>query len=130
MRLRIVVPTLLGLALVIGMASAAHAQAVPDCASLIAELRTATGSAEIIGRNADKDRAGLIDKLDMAAEKLEAGKLEDAVQKLVDFQDKVQQLAGAGKMSFADAGQLSAAADLAIACIQSGDPSRPSSCNG
>lgn len=120
MRFRIVVPVLLGLTLVVGIAGAGFAQAsVSECETLITPLADLTGSVEIVGRNADKDRRGLLGKLDDAVFKLGQGKDADAVDKLSDFQSKVQQLSDAGKINPDDAADLIADAGDVIACILS-----------
>jgi hypothetical protein len=117
MRVPAVMPVLLVAAFVAGIGSAVSARSVPDCPDLIAQLRDDTGSVAIVGRNADKDRDGLIGKLDEALAKLEAEKFCDAVRKLDNFITKVGQLASAGKMSLEDANQLIGDAEDAIACI-------------
>jgi len=88
-----------------------------DCHDLIGAVEVALDGVEIHGRNAAKDRAGLEGKLAAASDKLDQGKLDDAIQKLMDFQSKVQQLAGGKKMSQDDADMLSAKAQAAIDCI-------------
>jgi hypothetical protein len=89
-----------------------------DCQTKIADLRTATQTAPITGKNAEKDRAGLVGKLDNAAADLAAGKNSDAIQKLDDFIRKVAQLRDAAKIAIGDAGSLVAAANDAILCIE------------
>ena len=100
-----------------------HASASQDCQSSITELRAATEVVTITGKNAAKDRAGLLAKLDNASNSLARGKLCDAIRKLTDFRDKVNQLIVAGKINTDPAagvtGQdLVSGADEAIACIQ------------
>lgn len=89
-----------------------------DCQTQIADLKTATQAAAITGKNADKDRAGLVGKLDNASADLAAGKNADAIQKLNDFIGKVTQLRDGGKIGTGDADTLVAAANDAILCIQ------------
>jgi hypothetical protein len=103
-------------------ASVAQATTVSECQTAIANLKTETTSIAITGRNADKDRAGLIGKLDAAAFSLDQAKFCDAIQKLNDYRAKVNQLIAAGKintdpMSSPTAQDLLTGADNAIACI-------------
>ena len=96
----------------------ASAQTVDgQCQVEIANLRTATADATFIGKNAEKDEAGLIGKLDSASAKLGEGKNADAIQSLNDFRDKVIMLNAQGKIDPEDAAALIAGADDAIACI-------------
>src|SRR5215203_2496347 len=88
-----------------------------DCQLKIANLRTATADATFLGKNAEKDEAGLIGKLDSASAKLGEGKNADAIQSLNDFRDKVIMLNEQGKIDPDDAAALIAGADDAIACI-------------
>ena len=83
----------------------------------LADLRAATADATFIGKNAAKDEAGLIGKLDSASAKLGEGKNADAIQSLNDFRDKVIMLNAQGKIDPEDAAALIAGADDAIACI-------------
>lgn len=89
-----------------------------DCQAMIADLITTTQPVGITGRNADKDRAGLVGKLDNASADLAAGKNADAIQKLNDFVNKVGQLLDAGKIGADDAANLVAGANAVILCIQ------------
>ena len=94
-----------------------------DCQSSITELSAATEVVLITGKNAAKDRAGLLAKLDNASNSLAKGKLCDAIQKLTDFRNKVNQLIVSGSINtdptVGVTGQdLVNGADEAIACIQ------------
>lgn len=71
----------------------------------------------IVGKNAVKDRAGLVGKLNEALTALDKGKNADAVQKLSDYIAKVDQLAAAGKLDAAIAGELKTDAQATIDCI-------------
>jgi hypothetical protein len=102
-------------AVMIGAPVAAQTQS--DCQTQITNLRTASSTVAISGRNADKDRAGLVDKLGDASAELTKGKNADAVKKLTDFKVKVQQLVEAGRLSASDATSLNSQADSAIACL-------------
>ncbi len=104
---------------VLALALPARAQTVPDCQTTISALAEATTNAKFIGKNAEKDRAGLVGKLDSAKNKLNEGKAADAVQALTQFGDKVDALDDQGKIDPNDARSLIAGADEATACIQS-----------
>ncbi|MFL6741968.1 MAG: FIMAH domain-containing protein [Sphingomicrobium sp.] len=95
----------------------AVAQTRSDCEAQLASLRSASGAVAISGRNAEKDRAGLVGKLTDASTELAKGKNADAAKKLADFKVKVGQLAEAGRISNADAASLTQQADSAIVCI-------------
>lgn len=109
------VATSLGTARLTGVASA---ESVDDCQAKIATLRTATEEATFIGQNREKDRAGLVGKLDSASAKLAHGKFGDAIQALTQFRDKVIALKAQRKIASSDANALIAGANDAIACIQ------------
>lgn len=108
----------LSLAFVVRQASASS-----ECQPLIAQLRTATEGVVITGKNAEKNREGLLGKLDNAARELERGKLCDGIRKLTDFRNRVNQLIASGSINSdptaGTTGQdLVEGADEAIACIQ------------
>ena len=101
----------------------ATASMVQDCQTLIGALRTDTEAVVITGRNADKNRAGLLGKLDAASADLAKGKLCGAIRKLDDFRVKVNQLIASGSINTDPAvgvtGQdLVNDATAAIACIE------------
>jgi hypothetical protein len=100
------------------------ASTISECQALIAALRAETESVAITGKNADKDRAGLLGKLDNASVALDRVKLCDSIRKLTDFRDRVNQLIVAGKINndptAGVTGQdLVDGANEAIACVQS-----------
>ena len=100
-----------------------HASASPDCPASIAELRTATETVALLGRNAEKNRTGLLGKLDGASGALAKGKLCTALQKLRDFRNKVNQLIVSGSINTdptagTTGADLVTGADEAIACIE------------
>lgn len=96
---------------------------VSECQDQIAALRAQTEIVAISGRNAEKNRAGLLAKLDNASVELGKGKLCDAISKLTDFRDKVNQLIASGSINTdTTAGvtgqDLVDGANDAIACVQ------------
>ena len=110
------------LSLVAGMFAVLSPPASADvttCQQKITDLRVATSNTTFFGKNAAKEKAGLLGKLDASSSALAAGKNADAVQKLTDFRDHVAQLAAQGKVAQADADALIASANDAIACTQS-----------
>jgi hypothetical protein len=116
--------TVLALALSVAMTGpAASAGQSSECLGLIAALRTETEGVVIVGKNAAKNRTGLLGKLDGAARDLDRGKLCGAIGKLLDFNQKVSQLNASGSIN-ADPTvgttglDLIADANAAIVCIQ------------
>jgi hypothetical protein len=100
-------------------AGSARAATVADCQAHIDELAAQTTAANFTGKNADKERSGLLDKLTNANTKLSEGKNTDAILKLQDFQAHVRTLGQTGKLAPGDAESLAAGADAAIACVNS-----------
>lgn len=101
----------------------AYAATVTECQAQIESLRAQTQQATFVGKNADKDQAGLLAKLDNASTKLAAGNNTDAIQKLTDFRDRITLLVEQSKINNDDGVALITGADQAIACIQSLDVS-------
>jgi hypothetical protein len=66
----------------------------------------------------EKDRTGLIGKLDSASSKLSQGKTQDALANLTSVRDKVGTLVAQGKLDPADADVLLAEVNEAIACVE------------
>jgi hypothetical protein len=94
-----------------------------ECLALIAALRAETAGVVIVGKNADKNRTGLLGKLDGAARDLERGKLCGAIGKLQDFNQKINQLIASGSINTDPAAgttglDLIEGANASIACIQ------------
>lgn len=119
-RASIGVGLLFGLALSLLMwvsASPAQAETVTDCQAKIDVLRGQTANATFFGQNAEKNRTGLLTKLDNASAKLAEGKNADAIQKLTNFRDTVAALNTQGKIDPNDANTLISGANDAIACI-------------
>lgn len=77
----------------------AQATTVTEVQAMIASLRTKTEGVVLTGKSADKDRAGLVGKLNEATLKVDQGKFCDAVVKLNDFKARVNQLIAAGKIN-------------------------------
>lgn len=101
----------------------ASASTVQDCQTLITALRADTEVVVFTGKSADKNRAGLLGKLDAASTDLSKGKLCGAIRKLDDFRVKVNQLIASGSINNDPAlgvtGQdLVDDATAAIACIE------------
>jgi hypothetical protein len=105
----------------VATAPPAGAATTAECQAQIDQLATQTQAATFPGKNADRDRAGLLGKLTNANTKLSEGKNTDAILKLQDFQAQVRALGQTGKLAPADAERLDAGADAAIACIDSID---------
>ena len=111
----------LGFAL--SIAFAVRPAGAQSCQALIDALRTDTQNVVLTGRQADKNRAGLLGKLDNASTDLSKGKLCGAIQKLTDFRNKVNQLIASGSINtdptVGVTGQdLVDGANEAIACIE------------
>ena len=108
-------------------AMVANADTVSECQARIATLKADTLAVTITGKSADKDRAGLVEKLNNASFALDSAKFCDSIQKLNDFKVKVNQLIAAGKINqnptdaagntLVTGTQLLAEADAAINCI-------------
>ena len=92
----------------------AELSSVAECQAGLTDLR---GTAAALTSTSEKDRAGLVGKLDGAAKALSTGKNSDAVQKLTDFVNKVTTLQAQGKINPAEAAPLLSGAESAIACI-------------
>jgi hypothetical protein len=108
-----IVALLLAVVVPIGAVSAAS---VEECSAQIDQLRGAVAVASFTN---EKDRTTVDAKLVAARQKLAQVKTADSIEKLVDFRTRVQQLGAAGKLGSADASALGAAANRAIACLQS-----------
>ena len=120
---------LLGLTLSLLMwglsASPVQAETLTDCQAKIDVLRGQTVNATFFGQNAEKNRTGLLTKLDNASVKLTEGKNADAIQKLTNFRDTVAALNAQGKIDPDDANTLILGANDAIACITALDMQTP-----
>ncbi len=101
-----------------------NANTMSECQALIAALKADTESVVILGKNAEKNRAGLVTKLDGASVALDRGKLCDAIRKLTDYRNKVNQLIVSGSINADPAAGVTGqdlvnGADESIACVQS-----------
>lgn len=119
-RIALVVLAALGIAPVLGAASASAATDVGECIAAIAVVRGDLGKVTIGGRNAAATRDGLERKLDDAEAKLEQTKYSDALTKLWQFRDKVEDLQAQGKLSGAsgDIETLLAHTEDVITCVE------------
>lgn len=77
----------------------AQATTVTEVQAMIASLKTKTEPVLITGKQADKDRAGLLGKLNEASLKVDQAKFCDAVAKLNGFKVSVNALIAAGKIN-------------------------------
>ena len=77
----------------------AHATTITEVQAMLASLRTKTETVAITGKSADKDRAGLIAKLDEAILKVNQAKFCDAIAKLNDYKARVNALIVAGRIN-------------------------------
>ena len=77
----------------------AHATTVTEVKAMITSLNSKTTSVIITGKSAEKDRTGLLDKLNEASLKVDQAKFCDAVAKVNDFKVKVNALIAAGKIN-------------------------------
>ena len=114
MRKLFVIP-LIALA-VVGFASA-PAAAATTCQERFDVLEADTQSVTITAGKVDKERAGLLKLIEDAEALAALGKTSDAINKLLDYEVKVDQLAAAGRISAESAAQLRADAEATIACL-------------
>jgi len=118
-------PTTLALVIIMLAAglfySSARAETISDCQVLIDQTSSDLAEVTLGGNNPEQTRASLQSKLTGASTKLDEGKYQDAIDKLVDFRRSVEKLAAAPKpkISPEDAALLITDANNAIACIQS-----------
>jgi hypothetical protein len=77
----------------------AHATTVTEVQAMLTSLTAKTTSVIITGKAAEKDQAGLLDKLNEASLKVDQAKFCDAIAKLNDFKVKVNALIAAGKIN-------------------------------
>lgn len=77
----------------------AHATTVTEVQAMIASLRTKTEGVVITGKSAEKDRSGLLGKLDEATLKVDQAKFCDAIVKLNNFKTSVNHLITVGRIN-------------------------------
>ena len=80
-------------------APVAFATTVTEVQAMISSLKTKTETVVITSKQADKERASLLAKLDEAALKVDQAKFCDAIQKLNNFKTSVNALIAAGKIN-------------------------------
>lgn len=108
---------LAALLVAVAVPPAAQAATAAECQAQIDALATATDAATFGGRQAEKEEAGLLGKLNGASTALAAGKTLSAAQKLTDFRSHVVTIGEAGKLDSTDAATLVRLADDAITCV-------------
>jgi hypothetical protein len=111
------------IALSLGGVSVAHATDTLACQAEIDALIAKTQDTTFVGQNAAKDEAALVQKLLEARQKLDEGKLDDAILKVQNYIDKVLALALGEEINTDPAAgttaeELVAGALAIIACIQ------------
>ena len=77
----------------------ASATTVSEVQAMIASLKTKTETVVITSKQADKERASLLGKLNEASLKVDQAKFCDAIQKLNNFKTSVNALIAAGKIN-------------------------------
>lgn len=77
----------------------AHATTVTEVQAMLTSLRTKTETVLITGRQADKDRQGLVGKINEASLKVDQAKFCDAIAKLNNFKTSVNALIATGKIN-------------------------------
>jgi len=76
-----------------------HATTVTEVQAMIASLNSKVTTVTITGKSAEKDRTGLLDKLNEASLKVDQAKFCDAIAKLNNFKTSVNALIAAGKIN-------------------------------
>ena len=77
----------------------AQATTITEVQAMLTSLKAKTTNVSITSKQADKDRTGLLDKLNEATLKVDQAKFCDAVAKLNDFKARVNALIVAGKIN-------------------------------
>jgi hypothetical protein len=77
----------------------ASATTVTEVQAMITSLKAKTETVVITSKQADKERASLLAKLDEASLKVDQAKFCDAIQKLNNFKASVNALIAAGKIN-------------------------------
>ncbi|MCA1579257.1 MAG: hypothetical protein LC794_18060 [Acidobacteria bacterium] len=77
----------------------AHATTVTEVQAMIASLRAKTETVAISGKQADKERLALLNKINEASLKLDQAKFCDSIAKLNDFKASVNHLITVGRIN-------------------------------
>jgi len=77
----------------------AYATTVTEVQAMITSLRTKTETVVLTGKQADKDRLGLLAKLNEVSLKVDQAKFCDAIAKLNDFKASVNHLITVGRIN-------------------------------
>jgi hypothetical protein len=120
--LGILVGVALSLVLAFMATAPAQAQTADECQAEIAQARallTETNNPGYVDSfTNEKDRTGVVGKLDSASAKLSQGKTQDALANLLSVREKVGTLVAQGKLDPAGAEVLLAEVNEAIACVE------------
>lgn len=81
------------------VAPLAHATTITEVQAMITSLKTKTETVAISGKSADKERVGLLAKLNEASLKVDQAKFCDAIAKLNDFKVSVNHLITVGRIN-------------------------------
>jgi len=76
-----------------------HATTITEVQAMLTSLKAKTTTVTITGKSAEKDRTGLLDKLNEASLKVDQAKFCDAIAKLNDFKARVDALITAGRIN-------------------------------
>jgi len=90
------------------------AAAAPACATELGALHAVINAAAFAN---EKDRQGLLGKVESAEAKLAQGKPLDAAQSLTAVATKTETLVAQGKLPASDAANIQAATTAALACV-------------
>ena len=88
-----------------------------SCGSELSAVGAAIEAGVFPGKKGIADQSNLMAKLEAAAAKVQLGKFEDAVDKLLNISDTATALADAPKPKLDDASQINTAVIEAIACV-------------
>ena len=80
-------------------APAAQATTITEVQAMIASLKTKTETVVLSGKSAQKERLGLLAKINEASLKVDQAKFCDAIQKLNDFKTSVNHLITVGRIN-------------------------------
>ena len=87
------------------------------CGTELNAVGSAIQDGAFVGKKGAADQSNLLAKLEAAAAKVQLGKFDDAVDKLLDISDTATALADAPKPKLEDAGEINTAVIAAIACV-------------